>query len=468
MPRVRRLPARLTEKRILTDTDIVKPVEHPELRGDRPFGSRGWKRETVRYRRTGEKVQYKKIRIKESPTDIVLLPDGSELYGIMPEITLNNGKRLKSAPLRLLRGISSFGRGKGLSHIEDAHGDDIRALGYPNVQAFVWELVNSFDEIWEGTERSLTLVRNRKSGKSAGFIELEKNNEFYEIKSAFPVDTVYPVAGTRKLLWKRHSLASTATGERNPFLSQSKPGHHASIKPEETPQSSRGQSNENSIGQSVQDDKLASFLKENDADTARHEAEHAAWEQLQKDMEEWGRQVDDFDPTPSRGPDKRRLLNVCRTPDVLQKLGAPELPMTMRTGNLEKILSDKQDHQLPKNLVKQLPRALAEPVMVFESATEPDSFVVLTELKHEGRSVMVAVHLDTEQQNIRVNDIASAYKRGNEAWYIRQIEDGRLLYQDKKKSLEWARTHRLQLPKVRRLPARLSEGRIPAQAVGVK
>ena len=73
---------------------------------------------------------------------------------------------------------------------------------------------------------------------------------------------------------------------------------------------------------------------------------------------------------------------------------------------------------------------------------------------------MAAVHLDTEKQRVRVNDIASAYKRSNETWYARQIEEGRLLYQDKKKSLAWARTNRLQLPRVRKLPSRLSGKRV--------
>lgn len=188
----------------------------------------------------------------------------------------------------------------------------------------------------------------------------------------------------------------------------------------------------------------------------QEEAAHTAWRQLQEDMAAWGRQVDGF----IASSQTRKLLDVCRTPDVLRKLGAPDLPMTMTAQNLAKVLSDKPDHQLPKTLVKQLPAALAEPVMVFESATAADSFVVLTELKHEGRSVMVAVHLNTERQRIRVNDIASAYKRGNERWYLQQIEEGRLLYQDKKKSLAWARTNRLQLPQVRKLPARLSGNRI--------
>ena len=190
------------------------------------------------------------------------------------------------------------------------------------------------------------------------------------------------------------------------------------------------------------------------------EAAHAAWRQLQEDMAAWGRLVDDFDPKAVIKGGKTENLKVGNTPDVLRKLGAPALPMTMSAGNLAKILSDKKDHQLPKALVKQIPAALAEPVMVFESATVSDALVVLTELKHEGRSVMVAVHLDKKQQRVRVNEIASAYKRSDAGWYTRQIAEGRLLYQDKKKSLAWARTHRLQLPKVRRLPARLSGKRI--------
>lgn len=194
------------------------------------------------------------------------------------------------------------------------------------------------------------------------------------------------------------------------------------------------------------------------------EAAQSAWEQVQDDMREWGRQVDEFVVSKQTRP----LLNVSRTPDVLRKLGAPDLPMTMTSRNLEKILSDKPDHGLPPFLVKQLPTALAQPVMVFESATSPDSFVVLTELKHQGRSIMAAVHLDTERQRVRVNDIASAYKRGSEAWYMRQIEEGRLLYQDKKKSLAWARTNRLQLPQVRKLPARLSGKRILTEEDVVK
>ena len=48
------------------------------------------------------------------------------------------------------------------------------------------------------------------------------------------------------------------------------------------------------------------------------------------------------------------------------------------------------------------------------------------------------------------------------------LQEGRLLYQDKKKSLAWARTNRLQLPRVRKLPARLSGKRILTEEDVVK
>jgi hypothetical protein len=185
------------------------------------------------------------------------------------------------------------------------------------------------------------------------------------------------------------------------------------------------------------------------------DAEHAAWEQVRRDTEEWGRQLDSF-----KSGGKASLLIVGRTPDVMKKLGASDFPMAITSDNLAKAMSGKEDHQLPITLLKNLPTALAEPIMVFESATRSDSFVVLTELRHADRSVMVSMTLDIIQQRMRINEITSAYKRKNQSWYLDQIEDGRLLYQDKKKSLTWARTDRLQLPRVRKLPARLSGGRL--------
>jgi hypothetical protein len=52
---------------------------------------------------------------------------------------------------------------------------------------------------------------------------------------------------------------------------------------------------------------------------------------------------------------------IATVPD-LAELGASDLPMAIISDNLAKILSEKEDHQLPPVLLKKLPVALAEPI----------------------------------------------------------------------------------------------------------
>ena len=204
---------------------------------------------TASQARPAEKVRYQQNGNRPSPKDIVLLPDGSKDFGMMQGRRLNDGRFLKSAPFRLLRGRDYMGSGFGIVHIEGVHGDEIRNAGYSGVQEFVWDLVNSFDEIWAGIGNSITLVRTGSGQKSAGFVELERDGDYYEIKSAFPVQGIYPQQSTRKLLWKQHSSTSTASDVRNPFIPNNAWLGRASTKSEEAPKSQRGQSVDNRIAQ---------------------------------------------------------------------------------------------------------------------------------------------------------------------------------------------------------------------------
>lgn len=158
---------------------------------------------------------------------------------------------------------------------------------------------------------------------------------------------------------------------------------------------------------------------------------------LHEDMEEWGRQLDDFKAGKLK---PRDILHVGQTPEVLRKLGAKDLPMSMRQKIVKKITGGKRD--IPIDILKELPRHMATPVMVFDSATMANSLVVITEMQHEGKPLVVAVHMDVHEGRINVNDVASVYgKDGNPgAWARRQAEEGRLRYLDKKRSPAWLRS----------------------------
>lgn len=185
------------------------------------------------------------------PTDRVALPDGSDAFGTFEERTLNNGRHLPKGKIILERGVSHFGNGRGFLHIADAHGNEIRNAGYDSVQEFVWDLVNNFDEIWEGDGKSLTIVWNKrtKDGKKpAGFVELTKKGNAYSVKSAFPAEGIFPNPQKRKLLWRNAPPSSSTTGGSTPSFAQSSLDHRNPYRtPDGALHGQRGQSVDSNI-----------------------------------------------------------------------------------------------------------------------------------------------------------------------------------------------------------------------------
>jgi len=194
-------------------------------------------------------------------TDFVTLPDGSVDFAQFPATRLKDMRLLRAAPIRLERGVHSMEGGQGLRHIEANHGDEIRAAGYGSVQEFVWDLVNGYNEIWEGEGKSLLLLKNNGTdSRPAGFIELERNGSFYKVKNAYPVDRNYPTTATRKQLWKSAPPSSIATGEQSPSIPVS--GHRNPFQDQTgNLQGQRGQSGKKNIQQGREEGKPLASLK---------------------------------------------------------------------------------------------------------------------------------------------------------------------------------------------------------------
>lgn len=175
----------------------------------------------------------------------------------------------------------------------------------------------------------------------------------------------------------------------------------------------------------------------------QQEAARAAWMQLQTDMEAWGRQLDDI--ADGRG-NKISGLTIGATPDVLQRLGAKPLPMEITRHNLTKVLTK---HDIPLDTLRDLPKHLANPIMVFKSATMSNAYVMLTEMERNGENLVAAIHFDVDRGRTRVNDIASIHDRSTRrdtgktvpgwVWAKNQIAAGNLRYYDKTRSSRWFR-----------------------------
>lgn len=122
---------------------------------------------------------------------------------------------------------------------------------------------------------------------------------------------------------------------------------------------------------------------------------------------------------------------------VLEKINLPE---TVKIGN-------SYGHDIDIETIKQIPNFLADPIMVYNSASRNDSYTVLTEaVDKNNESILVALEINKSENGILVNNITSAYGKDENEWFIEQIKLGNLVYQDKKRSLEWSNRRRLSLP----------------------
>ena len=175
---------------------------------------------------------------------------------------------------------------------------------------------------------------------------------------------------------------------------------------------------------------------------------------LDRDVEAWKKAVDEF--TNGTLSKRQPVIMLNQTPLVLSLLGAKtDLKVSTTYNVLKKVLVDK--HKLPVNAVKQVPAAMANPIMILASDTVSGDYVIVLDIKDEhGATVIVPIAL--EQQSGRgeyvVNVVTSMYSKKNAStnqpnnqWFINQIENGNLRYIDNKKSRLWLRASGLQLPR---------------------
>ena len=173
-------------------------------------------------------------------------------------------------------------------------------------------------------------------------------------------------------------------------------------------------------------------------------------EKLDADEKAWGESVENvLLGNITEGTD----IKVMTTPLVLTFAGAKTLPIYMRAEKINTVINGI--HAVDKNIVKQIPQAIADPIAIFTSKTRPqDSIVVMTELiDADGGTVIAAIALDKKQYGYDINFLSSIYAKKDDQtkipknqWFADQIKNGLLVYMNTKKSSEWTNQTGLRLP----------------------
>ena len=168
--------------------------------------------------------------------------------------------------------------------------------------------------------------------------------------------------------------------------------------------------------------------------------------QLDADEKSFADSVDRF----MTGKISTDTIQVMRTPLVMRLVGAEVLPVEISVSDLKKVLVDKHTDITP-DIMKQIPRALTDPMMIFSTYSGKNGEVrkvIVLELKDEnGATIVVPMELEHMSDGYKVNRMTSTYgktdrKTGEPSyeWFKKQLEAGNLEYANRKKATDWIST----------------------------
>ena len=161
-----------------------------------------------------------------------------------------------------------------------------------------------------------------------------------------------------------------------------------------------------------------------------------------KDLEAWANNGYSYGHPPIR---------VMQTPFSLQLIGMKDLPIYIDPSKLSKIML--VDHpEITLEVLKQLPQALRDPMMILKSKTHSERIVASLSLKDtSGVEIIVPFALDKPKAWKQANVITSIYAkekngRPRYSWYIDCINAGLLLYAHREKAAQFLTSAGVQFP----------------------
>lgn len=185
-------------------------------------------------------------------------------------------------------------------------------------------------------------------------------------------------------------------------------------------------------------DHPVSFKRVVSTPDGRYMQTKSANEKLLEDENNFAGIVDEY-TNGKINPDK--AYNVMTTPLALGLAGGKILPVTIDGNKIQHIFDGHSDGMTPE-LLKQIPRAMANPMMVLDSYGGRK--VVVLDLKDkQGSTIIVPLELNVERNRYQVNAINNAYGKGSENgtdynWFIEHnLKKGRVSYINKEKTAKW-------------------------------
>lgn len=118
------------------------------------------------------------------------------------------------------------------------------------------------------------------------------------------------------------------------------------------------------------------------------------------------------------------------TPKVFTKIGLQDKPVRISYGVLKKVNIEK--HNVPMNVIEDLPNLISDPVAIFKSKTDDNSYVAVLDAKDNSDRMVVSIMKSTSGN---YNVIPSVYGKDNfENFIINNLKENNLLYINENKA----------------------------------
>lgn len=128
-----------------------------------------------------------------------------------------------------------------------------------------------------------------------------------------------------------------------------------------------------------------------------------------------------------------KIFNLGSPSSILLSAGIEDKPMKLY-GN--KVIKKMKKHGFALEELQDLPRAVANPIAVFNNYQREGNRTILTELRSQGKNIMVAITLGKDGVDVDFNIVSSVFGKGSTN-IVDWISKGYLAYVDKEKALNY-------------------------------
>jgi hypothetical protein len=134
---------------------------------------------------------------------------------------------------------------------------------------------------------------------------------------------------------------------------------------------------------------------------------------------------------------KNHTYNLGTPLGILQSVGMPDYAIELQSSRLN-AKSTQENHPFDLSEVKDLPKAIQNPLAIFAYGDKSKALNIITEIEHNGKKFLVGISMtpDADGEKLLVNSIRTVFPKDTREW-VNWINQEKGLYFDKEKILNF-------------------------------